>query len=118
LINLNAFTLFATHFDELNALSMYPAVDFHHFETKQEEGGGSRYEFTHRIVDGQRKSKDHYGLDLARASLLPVSHVGEDVSGTLQANISITTPETQKLGPVAARKDYICGIVVDFARTD
>ena len=74
LINLNAFTLFATHFDELNALSMYPAVDFHHFETKQEEGGGSRYEFTHRIVDGQRKSKDHYGLDLARASLLPVRH--------------------------------------------
>ncbi|XP_064639477.1 mutS protein homolog 4-like [Lineus longissimus] len=76
LLNLKAFTFFATHFMELTNLdSLYPNVENYHFEIQRvfsEVGNCNKISFTHVLSKGKTQEKQ-YGIQLAQVSTLPNS---------------------------------------------
>ncbi|KAK2164157.1 hypothetical protein LSH36_68g11029 [Paralvinella palmiformis] len=74
LLNIKAFTFFATHFMDLTNLdSLYPNVENYHFEvhhTFLDESNKEKVSYTHTLSKGKTTEK-HYGLQLAEISTLP-----------------------------------------------
>uniref|UniRef100_A0AAV2JJK8 DNA mismatch repair proteins mutS family domain-containing protein n=1 Tax=Knipowitschia caucasica TaxID=637954 RepID=A0AAV2JJK8_KNICA len=100
LLNLKAFTLFATHFLELCQLeSMYPNVENQHMEiqhTRNAETGDENVVFTYLINRG-RSEERHYGLKAAEMTALPSAIVHE--AKTIASNVSQQLTAKQQSDP-------------------
>ncbi|XP_014681092.1 PREDICTED: mutS protein homolog 4-like [Priapulus caudatus] len=68
LVNIKAFTIFATHFFELKRLqTLYPNVENYHFEVhhvREEGGSGETINFTHLLSKGVTKETNYGRLPL------------------------------------------------------
>ncbi|KAM9801441.1 mutS protein homolog 4 [Neosynchiropus ocellatus] len=90
LLNLKAFTLFATHFLELCQCleSLYPNVEVQHMEvqhTRDADTGAESVVYTHALGQGCTEER-HYGLQAAGLTSLPPSVVQE--AKTIARNLS------------------------------
>ncbi|XP_064003600.1 mutS protein homolog 4 isoform X3 [Pogoniulus pusillus] len=80
LLNLKAFTLFATHFLELCHIdALYPNVENYHFEVqhvRSSSGNKEKIAYTYTLSKGYTEEKN-YGLKAAEVSSLPSSIISD-----------------------------------------
>ncbi|XP_040534203.1 mutS protein homolog 4 isoform X1 [Gallus gallus] len=103
LLNLKAFTLFATHFLELCHMdALYPNVENYHFEVQhvRSSAGKEKITYTYTLSKGYTEEKN-YGLKAAEVSSLPPSIILDAKAITNHIAKQIlhrqrTTPEMMK----------------------
>uniref|UniRef100_A0A803YI14 MutS homolog 4 n=1 Tax=Meleagris gallopavo TaxID=9103 RepID=A0A803YI14_MELGA len=104
LLNLKAFTLFATHFLELCHMdALYPNVENYHFEVQHVRSSAGKKEkitYTYTLSKGYTEEKN-YGLKAAEVSSLPPSIILDAKAITTHVAEQIlhrqkTTPEMMK----------------------
>ncbi|XP_053805463.1 mutS protein homolog 4 isoform X3 [Vidua macroura] len=103
LLNLKAFTLFATHFLELCHIdALYPNVENYHFEVQhvRSSAGNEKITYTYTLSKGYTEEKN-YGLKAAEVSSLPPSIIldAKEITSHIAKQIlhrQETTPEMMK----------------------
>ncbi|XP_074687816.1 mutS protein homolog 4 isoform X3 [Strix aluco] len=104
LLNLKAFTLFATHFLELCHIdALYPNVENHHFEVqhvRSSAGNKEKIAYTYTLSRGYTEEKN-YGLKAAEVSSLPSSVIldAKEITNRIAKQIlhrQKSTPEMMK----------------------
>ncbi|KAM9542038.1 mutS protein homolog 4 isoform 5-T5 [Guaruba guarouba] len=104
LLNLKAFTLFATHFLELCHIdALYPNVENYHFEVRHvrsSTGNKEKITYTYTLSKGYTEEKN-YGLKAAEVSSLPSSIVvdAKEITNLIAKQIlhrQKSTPETMR----------------------
>nr|XP_061798748.1 mutS protein homolog 4-like [Nerophis lumbriciformis] len=104
LLNLKAFTLFATHYLELCQLeSLYPNVDNQHMQVKHtftHDNGNESIVYTHLLSQGFSKERN-YGLSAAKMTSLPSSILQEakTIASKLSKQLLVerkSDPETER----------------------
>lgn len=79
------FTIFATHFDQIFALTKYGNINAYHFKYDDDCESPGKLRISHKLASGFAE-KDHYGLRLAEACGLPEEIL---ISAKLSADIRI-----------------------------
>lgn len=79
------FTIFATHFDQIFALTKYSNIHAYHFKYDDDFESSSKLRISHKLASGFAE-KDHYGFKLAEACGLPNEIL---LSAKLSADIRI-----------------------------
>ncbi|KAM9008645.1 mutS protein homolog 4 isoform 4-T4 [Ara ararauna] len=104
LLNLKAFTLFATHFLELCHIdALYPNVENYHFEVRHvrsSPGNKEKITYTYTLSKGYTEEKN-YGLKAAEVSSLPSSIIvdAKEITNLIAKQIlhrQKSTPETMR----------------------
>ncbi|KAJ7418759.1 mutS protein-like protein 4 [Willisornis vidua] len=104
LLNLKAFTLFATHFLELCHMdALYPNVENYHFEVqhvRSSDGNKEKIAYTYTLSKGYTEEKN-YGLKAAEVSSLPSSVIldAKEITNHIAKQIlhrQKSTPEMMK----------------------
>ncbi|XP_071420630.1 mutS protein homolog 4 isoform X2 [Pithys albifrons albifrons] len=104
LLNLKAFTLFATHFLELCHIdALYPNVENYHFEVQHvrcSDGNKEKIAYTYTLSKGYTEEKN-YGLKAAEVSSLPSSVIldAKEITNHIAKQIlhrQKSTPEMMK----------------------
>ncbi|XP_069644467.1 mutS protein homolog 4 isoform X3 [Haliaeetus albicilla] len=104
LLNLKAFTLFATHFLELCHIdALYPNVENYHFEVqhmRSSAGNKEKIAYTYTLSKGYTEEKN-YGLKAAEVSSLPLSVIldAKEITNHIAKQIlhrQQSTPEMMK----------------------
>ncbi|XP_062517164.1 mutS protein homolog 4-like [Corticium candelabrum] len=105
LLNLKAFTFFATHFLELTNLdALYPNVENYHFEVQRSfntEGNCENLDYTHVMSKGKTNEK-HYGIRLAGVSSMPKTIIDE--AKEMSASIAENSRLCQQQSPGSMRE--------------
>ncbi|KAF8327173.1 muts domain V-domain-containing protein [Cantharellus anzutake] len=111
LIDLKAFTFFATHFHDLSVtLSRRSSVVNLHLAVQKNsrDTSGFGLQFQYRIIDGRADEIPHYGLELAQLADLPkeVLQFAEKAAHHL-ANLDAAKKEASKTTRIVARRKAI-----------
>ncbi|XP_030806529.1 mutS protein homolog 4 isoform X3 [Camarhynchus parvulus] len=102
LLNLKAFTLFATHFLELCHIdALYPNVENYHFEVqhvRSSAGNKEKIAYTYTLSKGYTEEKN-YGLKAAEVSSLPSSIIldAKEITSHIAKQISHRQKSTPKM---------------------
>ncbi|NXN91341.1 MSH4 protein, partial [Rhinopomastus cyanomelas] len=118
LLNLKAFTLFATHFLELcHMLALYPNVENYHFEVqhvRSSAGNREKIAYTYTLSKGCTEEKN-YGLKAAELSSLPSSIIldAKEISNSIAKQIS----HQQKSSPEMMKEKAVYQLAVRLVQT-
>ncbi|XP_061859958.1 mutS protein homolog 4 [Colius striatus] len=118
LLNLKAFTLFATHFLELCHIdAVYPNVENYHFEVqhvRSSAGNREKITYTYTLSKGYTEEKN-YGLKAAEASSLPSSLILD--AKQITSHIAKQMLHRQKSTPAMMRERAMYHLAMRLVQT-
>ncbi|XP_061751268.1 mutS protein homolog 4 isoform X1 [Nerophis ophidion] len=118
LLNLKAFTLFATHYLELCQLEcLYPNVENQHMQvqhTRTHDTGAESVVYTHLLSGGYSEER-HYGLRAAEMTSLPSSIIQE--AKTFAFKVSKQLLAKHKSNPIAERQRALYRLATRLLQT-